>query len=283
MIVDTLVATKDLTPQEHALAVYVLRNPDYVESHSGRELASAAGVSAATVTRLCQHIGLAGFNEFKVGFVAEWKASNGNVYARLSDPLIGNAEKRATTADCLALMPRFYNRAAYEMARFIELGDFELLCDEVRSRRRIDLYGVGANYGPLDQAAFKLQTLGIWAAALTAINIQALKNDDESSGRLAIITSHTGVNPGMIEIAKDLREIGTLIVSLTPSAKSPLARLSDLHFKTFKTSSLDRLSLLAYPFSLHYFFDLLYTALLSPEIEKAFQQTASEYYATSRS
>ena len=42
---------------------------------------------------------------------------------------------------------------------------------------------------------------------------------------------------------------------------------------------MDRLSLLAYPISLQYVFDLLYAMLLARGIDAVYPKTAREYYA----
>ena len=281
MISSSLATATDLSKQERAAAAFILHNPGFVEDHTARELAAAAGVSAATITRLCKRVGLSGFNQFKVEFVAEWKASNGNLYARLSEPLIDSPGKEAPVDEQVEMMSRFYNRVVYEMARLIEPEEFDRLCREVAACRRVDLFGTGLNLGACEQAAFKLQTLGIEAHAQTAINVQALKRGSLAGKRVAILTSHTGgANGAMLEAANGLKAAGVLVVALTPDRSSPLGRRADLCIRTFRTETVDRLSLLAYPISVSYVFDLLYATLLAQEIDAMFPQTAREYYAS---
>lgn len=60
-----------MTERERDICNYILEHPEKVESISSRELGHATFTSAASVTRLCQKLGMKGFPEFKIQFVRE--------------------------------------------------------------------------------------------------------------------------------------------------------------------------------------------------------------------
>ena len=62
---------KTMTEHERDICNYILEHPEKVESISSRELGHATFTSAASVTRLCQKLGMKGFPEFKIQFVRE--------------------------------------------------------------------------------------------------------------------------------------------------------------------------------------------------------------------
>ena len=60
-----------MTERERDICNYILEHPEKVESISSRELGHVTFTSAASVTRLCQKLGMKGFPEFKIQFVRE--------------------------------------------------------------------------------------------------------------------------------------------------------------------------------------------------------------------
>lgn len=280
MIVSKLAAAENFSKQERKAAAFILRNPDFIKDHTAKELAEAAGVSPSTITRLCKDLGVEGFNQFKVEYVAEWEASNGNLYARLSKPLVESSSEEKAANEEIELMSRFYNRVIYEMERLIDPDELDELCQQIATLRKVGLYGTGLNYGACEQAAFKLQTLGIDAQAFTSANIQALEHRPKQTHQIAILTSHTGGASGnMVETATILKRNGIPVAAITPDRSSELGSLSDICIRTFRTSTVDRLSLLAYPISLQYVFDVIYATLLAQELDDMYPNTAREYYA----
>ena len=64
-----------MTERERDICNYILEHPEKVESISSRELGHVTFTSAASVTRLCQKLGMKGFPEFKIQFVRELQKS----------------------------------------------------------------------------------------------------------------------------------------------------------------------------------------------------------------
>lgn len=62
---------ENMTERERDICNYILEHPELVESISSRELGHATFTSAASVTCLCQKLGVKGFPEFKMQFVRE--------------------------------------------------------------------------------------------------------------------------------------------------------------------------------------------------------------------
>lgn len=55
---------ENLTEREIDICRYILEHPEQIEEMSSRELGHATFISAASVTRFCQKIGVKGFPEF---------------------------------------------------------------------------------------------------------------------------------------------------------------------------------------------------------------------------
>jgi|GEM_PF-1930744 len=275
MIAEDLAHIENPTVQERSIIVFVLKNPEFIESHTAEDLAKASFTSASTVSRLCQRIGLKGYGEFKMRFVAEWKASAGNQFARLSEPLI-NGEVAAV--DLAELMPRFYNRVVYETDRLLSPGRLDEFIDRLDASSSVQFCACGLNAYIAQESCFKLQAVGLNAQSCDAVNVQAIKHRGDPAATVGVVISHTGANAATIRAESLFRENGIWCAAFTPGDASPVARAADLSLRLFCTSSADRLSLLSYPISVRYMLDLVYAALFSRRVSDVFSLTALEFY-----
>lgn len=71
MLLEKLREEKLFTSHEKTVADYILEHPRQVPSMSAEELADASYTSKATIVRLCQKLGLTGYQEFKIRLVEE--------------------------------------------------------------------------------------------------------------------------------------------------------------------------------------------------------------------
>ncbi len=275
MLTDELAALTNATPQEQAVIDFILKHPDFIASCTAKELAKASYTSPPTVVRLCQKLGLKGFPEFKMRFVVEQRSSANQLYAELSRPLVG---KNLSENDVRLMIPKFYNRIIYETSNRINPSHLSLIAGKMRRAGSIDIYATGINYSIAQSAAFRFETLGLNVHVYDEGNIHLIERLTPSSNHISFLISHTGKNVGILKIAKILKERGLTSISITSSKNSGLSALTTLSIELFSTPSVDKLSLLSYPLSLNYIFDLLYVLLLSPGLDAMFLKTAKEFF-----
>lgn len=262
------------TQQERAVISHVLAHPGFVETCTAKELAQASFVSAPTVVRLCKKLGFSGFPEFKLRFVTEQHASANQLLAG-DEPLV---EGGTLPSDVENLMTKFYNRVIYETGRRNTQQSISRVAQMMSHASCVDIYGSGGNLGTAQSEAFRLQTMGIQACAYDAANVHVIERLTPADRRLSIIISHTGRNPSMVEIAHLLENRHLRAVAITLDRESELAQHVEVTLQLFSTPSVDRLSLLSYPLSLAYLFDLLYATLLSPNLSRMFQGAPEAFY-----
>ena len=107
MLIEKLEQGENFTSHEKEVAQYILANPDKVPGMSSMELARASFTSKATVVRLCQKIGLAGYQEFRLKLVEEMNQKN-----RLSQMLAGEPmHDKSTYKDIINTLPVLYDKA----------------------------------------------------------------------------------------------------------------------------------------------------------------------------
>lgn len=279
MIIEELACLPHVTHQERAVIELIARDPGIVEHSTAKGLAQAAHTSTPTVTRLCQKLGYRGFADFRLKFVAEWRASSGHIYAELAQPVVG---EQTSAADLDELLPRLYNRVAYETARLVNSDAIGRVCRLIEQRPRVDCYAMGLLGGIARETAFKLQTLGLESQAFETVNIQMIKHAPTAAKRCALLFSQTGESAAILDVATRLAHNDVPMVAITPVTDRGIAQSATHVLPTYRTLGADRLSLVTLTLSMRYAIDRLYTGLLAQSFATSMetaQQTFAEFYA----
>lgn len=277
MILDELKSIPKTTPQDQTLIDFILKNPSHVLSLTTRQLAQETYTSASAVTRLCQKLGERGFTDFKLRLAAELNSQKNGFYADISGPLMeyGLSAEQLTERGI-----QFYNRVAYETKRKLTPEKLLKISSLIRNANMIEIYGTGINYGIAQNASFKFQSLGLCCQAYNELNVQNLANSSTNKiKRVVFLVSHTGTNPSLLRIAKIFKKSRTPMIVLCEDENSPLAKYADVHVGVINMGDLNMLSLLSYPLSCEYIFDMAYMSILTTTINKQFHMTAKDYYA----
>ena len=107
MLLEKLREEKQFTSHEKTVADYILEHLRQVPSMSAGELADASYTSKATLVRLCQKLGLTGYQEFKIRLVEEISQKDriGRILA--NEPITG----KSTYSDIINTLPALYDKA----------------------------------------------------------------------------------------------------------------------------------------------------------------------------
>ncbi len=277
MILDELKKIEKTTQQEQALIDFILKDPSYALTLTTRQMAQETYTSASTVTRLCQKLGERGFTDFKLRLIAELNAQKNGLYAEMSRPLM---EYGLSSEQILERELQFYRQVAYETKRKLTTEKLTEICSLVSNAETIEIYGTGINYSIAQTASFKFQSLGLHCQAYNELNVQSFVNRGmDDCKRTVFLISHTGANPSLLRIAKIFKSSKTPIIALCESENSPLGQYANIHVPLINMGDLSMLSLLSYPLSCAYIFDLIYMSILTTNINKLFRMTAEDYYA----
>lgn len=277
MILEELRKVRTLTSQEQVVADYILKDPEHILNLTTRQLAAETYVSAATVTRLCQRLGEKGFSNFKLRLIAELNAQKSDVYTNIAGPLM---EYGLSAEQISERGLQFYRRVTYETKRKFTTDKMKKIRAMVQEAEVIEIYGTGINYGIAQNASFKFQSLGLRCQAYNELNVQNLANSNLSGKRrVSFLVSHTGANPAVLRIAKIFKQHKNPVIALCEDENSPLGKHADVHVGVINMGDLSMLSLLSYPLSCNYIFDMIYMSILTTNINKQFRMTARDFYA----
>lgn len=201
MLLEKLEEQTNFTNHEKDVACYILENMDKVPGMSSSELAQASFTSKATVVRLSQKLGLAGYRELKLKLVEEINQKNRICQMLANEPITD----KSSYSDIINILPVLYDKAVTNTRLFLNKNTMNRINNFLQSSECIDIYGTGISYILAQSAAFKFATLGVECSAYESINghyLAARKNKKT----IAFLISFTGANRMVIRMARYLRE-----------------------------------------------------------------------------
>jgi DNA-binding MurR/RpiR family transcriptional regulator len=254
---------KSLTPTEQRVCDFVLQNPEQIIHFTISELSKAAGVSDATVTRLCQSVGYHGYPEFRVLLARDLatlqQMSSGEL--RVTDA-IDDIRDKIITGSVQSISDTRYTL------------DSEVLrnCAAcIAQANRIDVYGIGGSACVAQDICHKFIRLGIIIVAYSDADLMSISSATLSVRDLAIGVSHTGRSESVVDAIRRAKTGGAATIALTHNPLSPLAKSSDFVLQyaarptAFSNDSLSgRLSQLVVA-------DLLYTLIAFSSFDRSAQ------------
>ena len=201
MLLEKLEQQANFTNHEKEVACYILEHMDKVPEMSSGELARASFTSKATVVRLSQKLGLAGYQEFKLKLVEEINQKSRLFKLLEEEPITAES----TYTDIIHTLPVLYDKAVTNTRLALDKNSMNRINNVLQRAECIDLYGTGISYILAQSAVFKFATLGLECSAYESINghyLAARKN----KRTIAFLISFTGANRTVIQMAKYLRE-----------------------------------------------------------------------------
>ena len=213
---------ENMTERERDICNYILEHPEQVESISSRELGHATFTSAASVTRLCQKLGMKGFPEFKIQFIRE--VQNGQMEEKQEKVTMSERENVVTIvrkATCVQLQAIEETKKELSYSQLVRIGKWiaEATC--------VDFYVYDMNVYLAEYGRSQFFHAGKVANVLSATKIQGLQAAMPAEGHIAILISHTGENERLVEIAKMLKRNKTKIIVMTAKRNGSIASFAD--------------------------------------------------------
>ncbi len=203
----------ELTSTEAAFAEYVLTHDDLIFK-SITVVAEESGVGYGTVIRFCRKLGFSGFQDFKIRMAVE----AGAAAPETQDAEPGWLERRGEQAKSL-------------ISTAVHALDEERLraaADLIARARLVVAVGVAGSFPVVKEFAYRLDRLGILAAAEQDTHLQMIKSSLLSPADVVFAVSDSGSTKEILDCATLARARGARVVALTNHPKSPLAEAADI-------------------------------------------------------
>lgn len=224
-------AIATLKPTERIAARYILDHAETVIGSSVQKVAELAGVSEATVVRLCRSIHCKGFQELKLKIAADLSKAVKSFESYQEIHLDGSIE------DLIDSISHNNMTSIQDTRSVLSAESVRLTIDKLSKARKIAFFGIGASAVIAEDFHQKLQRLDRWSEVGTGFDMQAMIAANLTPEDAVFGISYSGQTEDMIRSLAIAKQAGATIITLTRFGSNPVADLADI--KLF-TSSLEK-------------------------------------------
>jgi RpiR family carbohydrate utilization transcriptional regulator len=266
----TLIRLRGLYPSLKAalrkVADVTLDRPELAIYASVNEVAAAAGVSEATVMRLCRLLGFRGFQDFKIALARE-----------LVSPLQRLHEEVAEGDDPATIVRKVFHANVAALQDTLAVLDMEAMDTAAKwllEARLMLLIGVGTSGPIVTDAANKFFLLGLLVQAITDAHLMMMAAALLTPRDVLLAVSHSGSTRDTAETAKTAKNAGARVICITNNSLSPLTKTADLVLSTASRETRFRQEAMASRLCQTSILDSLYTLIALARPEAALQNLA---------
>lgn len=216
-----------LSAAETALVDYLLNHPTQVASMNASELSKAAGVSEATLYRLCRQLGLDGYaplkdqmgevgRRYEAGFVAPISIQE------KADPQLTGLQWRA-----------YFGMRAMLDACIMDEHALERAADAIAVARSVNICGIAPLSGSLAQmATVSFQWLGLASMLWTDPHSMTAKPSVFGANDVLIAISHSGESTSLADFLETAGQNGATTIALVNYRQSTIAKVAQIPLVT---------------------------------------------------
>ena len=208
-----------LSSAEKKIADFILEDPQSASEMNVSGLASASGVSDATVVRMCRHLGYNGYHQFTVNLA---EATGRSTRDRQEH------EALLKEKDPAGKIFLDFASTMRQLAERIRTEDLRACADMIRGSSFVHIAAAG-NAGSLSQYLhYRLERCGIRCTA--ELSPESFMNQVYLAAATDVILaiSHSGSSRVIVDAAKLAREKGMKVIAITGFRRSPLTELADM-------------------------------------------------------
>ena len=244
---------------EENIVEYILAHPAQISEMTTRELAEKTYTSPAAIFRLCQKLGLKGYNEFKIKFTSEVNRTLPCGAHIMHRPITD----KDSTSDTIRMLAQLEIEAIEETKNEMDTDQMERIASILDKSAIIDIYAYDQNYSLAQMAVYNFLQVKKTAVAHNSLNSQLCAALVTDSSHAAIIISRSGINQRLIRTAKILKKRKVKTILLSVNRETELAGLCDEFL--YVANTLEYLDMGGNIFSVgaRYYFDVMVSMLLS--------------------
>ncbi|MCH5278270.1 MAG: MurR/RpiR family transcriptional regulator [Christensenellaceae bacterium] len=222
-----------LPPAERRVADFILSDPDAASRMVITDIATGAGVSLPSVTRLAKKLGYDGFMDFRVALAS----SRSVIHSIIDEPISINDSDQV-----------FIHKLMVGQMRAVEstlrVLNKEMLCelaDKMIASNRIVWFGVGNSLSIVTGINDYLVRIGIDSMIMHEASFMRTYAKHLGIGDLFFGVSRTGVTKRTLDCLRIAKEHGAATAFMTNFTNSPAEDLADFFICTSRMDELYRL------------------------------------------
>lgn len=210
----------DLSPVSQKIVDFILDNPRRVIGMSVSDVAAELGVSVGSVVRICQQIGMKGFQEMKLSLSQEVVAPSQFIHEDVAptDP-VEQIIAKVIQSDIAALIDTLKVLDAAQIKRAVQL---------ILNAERVEFYGIGSSAPVATDIYYRMLRIGINCVVSTDSHMQAV-SASMTNPRIVVLTiSHSGSTRETVDATRIAKQRGAKVICVTNYGKSPIQEYADV-------------------------------------------------------
>ena len=209
--------------REQRVADYILANYEAVQHQSQNEIAQAASVSDATVTRFCQSIGCTGFRDFRIRFAQSLAVS-----LQYLSPSKMDSDSVNGDSELIDYVFRSVVNLLTLARNQIDTDSISLAVEVIAAAERIVFFGVGGNSSNVAaEGVNRFFRLGIPSECHSDGYFQRMIASTLDEGDVVIVISSSGVPAELLDSVAIASQYKAKTISITKK-ESPLSMATDI-------------------------------------------------------
>lgn len=225
-------SSRSLFQAGHKVATYILAHPDQVIHSSVTEVAEAAGVSEASVVRLCQQIGYRGFQDMKVSLARD-----------TVEPAKFIHEDVKPTDDLSTVVRKVFESdiaALTDTLKVLDASAMQKATDLILNAQRVEFYGIGSAGPVAVDAYYRMLRIGINATVCIDSHMQAVSASLATPDVVVVTISHSGSTKETVDATRLAKQAGAHTICITNYAKTPITAHADVVLYTAAAETMFR-------------------------------------------
>lgn len=209
---------------ERRVASFILGRYNVASDYSITELASAAGVSNGTVSKLCRNVGLAGYSDLRFALARD------AVVLQANDGATRGAIEVAESPAARAIRDAFSANieALTETQKVLDPNALEQAAGLISRAGRVEVVGIASSASIAAEATLKLRKLGVPASFQADSHAQVMSANVLNKSDVLLVFSHSGRTKEVVRSAELAKRRGAKVVAVTGMGDSPLHDFADV-------------------------------------------------------
>ena len=249
---------------ERRIADYLVENAHLLRDYSSQQLANALGISQSSVVKFSQKLGFKGYPDLKYSIGEAIARGDGNDdVARASMASTGPHETLSAELWAAKGLAEEETRSINPSDR---LDDIAALLD---AARRVFVIGLGEDDIPARAFAMKLAMIGITTVHHADPSLMTASTATADASDALIVFSEDGKQSSTCHVARQFREAGGRVVSVTRHTANPLRAHADASLLVSAHDDRTHIQPLLYHSALQHLLDLVFVSLCDDASRRA--------------
>lgn len=259
MIIDKINDLKNLTAQEQAVVDYINQEPKALLKMNVNQLAQASYTSASTVIRLCKKLDIKGYAELRFVYALDYPEMIKQRTKLKDEPF----EVDTSIDEIIETIPMVYSKTIDYTKTMLSRNTMIRITNLMKNAKRIEIYGDGINYDLGKMIAYHFEGVHKDCYVYSSTHWEHIKYLEQNRiPTLAILLSHTGKNPMVVEAAKRLKQSNIKTLSISCNSDLLLKSLTDENIQIVDKENELQLKTTMYTIGVRYVLDICISSLL---------------------